>query len=322
VDAVTLTHTVQAIVELCEAGHQVYLLPGNHDANSVTGGRFIVEAFGAMNKDNIHVIGEHPGQSVETDVSDKVLAFWPIAFKTISETRTELEDIRQILDKQKYNVLLMHNSVSGAVHLGWECDDGLDPDEVCAGFDLVYSGHFHRHQHFGSNGMYVGSPMQHNYGDVGSNGGCWLVEFTKQPRKKTKVKQTFVELNSPCFHIFSDLKEFKKAELKSGDYARLEVSMAHAEWVESKTGYYAVCDNWKKKGVNAEVRYIPTYHHESRLEGSTDGDMDGLSLEKAIATYVHTSDVVTEGLSKSDLIVIGRRILNEIKMEQGYDATS
>lgn len=316
VDAITLTHTVEALVELSTI-RPVYILPGNHDANSITGGRFVVEALGAMRKKRIHVIGEKPAQSLHVKSDGKDVSFWPVSFKTVGETKAELAEIRKTIDKKHFNVLLMHNSVQGAEHLGWVCDDGLDGEVVCEGFDRVYSGHFHNHQSFGTCGMYLGAPMQHNYGDVGRETICHVVAFEKKGRVINLVEDQF-ELNAPKFHTFNHPDHFVGSAdgIPKGDYARLEVVATHSEWSAVKGAMDSAVRQLEKKGIHSEVKHRPQYHHDNRM--GTEVLSEGMSLKDAVSAYVRASGVVTDSLDPDRLVELGRNILADVESEQGY----
>lgn len=300
VDAVTLTHTVEAIMSI---ETDVMILPGNHDANSIRGGRFVVEAFSRMGKSNVQVIGDKKCESIFVDIGGNNLSFWPIAFKPITETKEEIELIKGAMSNKSSNVLLMHNSIVGATNLGWKCDSGLEAKEL-DDFDLILSGHFHEYQEF-DGGMYVGSPMHHDFEDVGRENFVWLFEFFEDGSFKKKA----IPIESPKFHKF----QYGEEELKgfsSGDYVRLEVSATHAKWVAMKAEVERVCGDLKSKGVNATYINKFTYQHKTRLG---DEKFDDFTLESALVHYVKSDEVEVDGLNKKKLLEIGKDILAEAK---------
>lgn len=294
-DPVTLTETAKALSQFTE----VYLLPGNHDAASLKGGRFTVEAFGALNK-SFRVIGMGEPEPMKVR---PWLHFWPLAFMPMSETKEALAKIRVKLDPEATNVLLFHNSVEGARHLGWVCDDGIDGDELCEGFDWVISGHFHDHQEFGDGvGMYLGAPMHHHFGDVGRKAGYWLIEFNDEGERS----DTFIDPGLPHFHIVSDL-ETKAMAAKRGDYVRIEVHATHADWVAIKPKAEETCARLRADGVRADYKHKPIYHHKTRLKKAK--GKAKLSLDDALDQYVEAADVVVGGLDPKQLKRVGREIL-------------
>jgi len=204
VDPVTLTHTVEAIMK---TKRSLWLLPGNHDANSINGGRFAVEAFREMKNDLVEVVGETPGQSLEFEMAgERNLVFWPIAFAPVGRTEVELDGVRKKMKKSDFYVFLIHNSIMGAHHLGWKCDDGLDPRKTCEGFDMLLAGHFHENQELdvekpGARYQYLGAPMHHDFSDVDRESLIWLYEFEDNQSGGVDTKVTKIPIKGPKFHL-------------------------------------------------------------------------------------------------------------------------
>jgi len=325
VDAVTLTYTTAAVMN---SPVPVYILPGNHDANSIRGGRFTVEAFSHMGKPKCHepveVIGEAVDGKEDIDVlqiavgkgqSRRQLEFWPIGFRPVAETKAVLQRFRKKLDKNNYNVLLLHNSILGAEHLGWECDDGLEPDEVCQGFDQVLAGHFHLKQNFGDIGMYLGAPMHHHFGDAGRPAGFWVIEW---PGGDKEPVMQFIDGGAPEFHVFESLKKpSKQCGVKSGDYVRYEIEVTHPEWIKRKPVAQAICDALKAEGIHASFKQKPIAQHEARLGEKDIKKAAAMSMEKAIGKYVKATGVVTSSLDLKRLREMGREILESARGTHG-----
>jgi len=305
VDAVTLTAATGA---LSRAPVPVYILPGNHDASSVKGGRFTVEAFGEMNNPNLHVIR---GQFELANID-----FYAFPFQPVKETQIDMALIQEkLVDDGRPKVMLFHNSVLGCDHLDWTCDDGLDPDEICDGYDLVVGGHFHQYQEFGSCGMYVGAPMAHNFGDKGKDSGYWLIDINRKSKKYTKK---FIPGGAPDFHVIeSPGAEGNPADMgkvwNKGDYVRMETTCTNAEWVQIEPNAMKIRDHHIKNGVNVTLKHKPVYKHEKRLVKASAGAK--LSLTTAIGEYV--KDTSTEGLDAKKLKSIGKEILATVRSEIG-----
>lgn len=321
VDAVTLQAVVSSIMA---SPVPIFLLPGNHDANSVRGGRFTVEAFSHMGipacGTKVTVIGNNEGEPVPlqviTDSGKKKgrLRLWSIAFKPLDDTLRDLNRIQELLDKEDFNVLLLHASVTGSENLGWKCDDGLDPDETCEGFDQVLAGHFHTSQRFGNCGLYLGAPMHHNFGDAGREAGFWYFEW-----KGTSCLMEFIPGGSPSFHTFEEIERPNKEDgIKSGDYVRYEIEATHSEWIKIKAAVKEQCEVLTALGIHTNYKHKPISQHESRLSG--DGDFEKsakMDMETAIEKYTAAVGVVTEGLNSKRLKKMGREILTEARIEDG-----
>lgn len=308
VDAVTLTYTVD---EISKTPCDVFILPGNHDANN-TNGRFIVEAFGRMQNEHIKVIGDKDYSTIQVGLDDEILEFWPMSFKSVEKTFNELKEINSKIDRKKHNFLLLHNSIIGANHLGWKSKEGLSPRFVCQDFERVYAGHFHKTQTFGpkENGIYIGSPMHHDFGDVGHIAGFLVVDFCKT-EKGFEIKEEFKKTDLPNFYVAKSLEEKTKA--KKGDYLRFELKATKAQWARLMASKARkVCSLLEEnEGIHASFVHVVESHHKSRIgEGKIEGS---IKLEEAIEDYVNSVDVVTKGLNLKKLKKIGCDYLELIK---------
>jgi len=304
VDAVTLTATVEAITSL--PGPK-YILPGNHDAVSTSGGRFTVEAFGKMGRRDVQYIGARSAAAY-IDIDDW-LRFHPVEY---SHTERALGAIRSAnVAERPVNVLLLHHSILGCTHLGWTCDDGLDANEVCDGFDHVLSGHFHTPQMFGPDdkGRYLGAPMHHRMDDEGRAAGYWLVDFTSDGQRD----ETFVDGGAPLMWSAAWRGSAAKTrhEARPGDYLRVTVEATQPEWVAVRPAVYEYIERLKGEGIRASAKHRPIYHHSERLVASS--VETSMTPEAMADAYVASADVDTNGLDVDLLKSIGRQALEEAR---------
>ncbi len=304
VDPVTLTVTVRCIVALPVP---VYILPGNHDANSVRGGRFVVEAFGAMDKPTLFAM--ETGVPIEPT---EWLSLWPLAYGTPEASLAALGGIRERLDSARQNVLLCHHSITGCHHFGWTCPDGLDAAEVCEGFQTVLSGHFHEHQRFGPEleGMYLGAPMHHKYDDAGRGASYWVVKFIEG--REPAMRE--VNPGLPRFHMLKSPEASPPEDAQPGDFVRWRIKMAPDAWALARAGVVERVEAARRAGLRADFRYKPIPVAEARLSG---GEADGedatkpVTLEEQIARYVrHTAP---EALDHGSLTSLGQELLAEAR---------
>lgn len=315
IDAVTLAETARVTsgfpVPMC-------VMPGNHDAHTIRGGRFNLEAFGHLAGDRIVYVG---GRPTAFYCPRPWLVFWPLEFMPVEDTRSALHDIReqikdglpQVESRERMDVLLMHNSIEGCQHAGWVCDDGLTADEVCEGFDYVIAGHFHDTQTFGpdDNGMYLGAPMHHRFSDVGRDAGFWALTFIEGEG----MRKRFFNGKSPRFHE-ADWKGAvgdSDEDVKPNDYLKVKVTATHANWVTERPAVIEAVEELKRRGVRASFKHIPIYHHTARIKGH-DG-MDAISMDKAVPGYLKAPDVDITGLDRAKLKAIGRAALAAARSE-------
>ncbi len=306
VDAITLTETTRALNAISQK-RRVYILPGNHDAINTSGGRFTVEAFGAMGNDNIVYL--KTGERVS--IGGEWLGFWPMEYCS-QERATELiaemqEKVRALPNRKKRTeVLIMHQSVMGCEFAGdWKCDDGLDPDFVCRDFNFVISGHFHKHQTFGplDQGMYLGSPLHLYFDDAGRKAGFWVVTYTSDGQCERK----FIPGGCPRFHEYDWPSDGPKS-VKVGDYLRYNVEATASDWETMKPEVKAEVERMREGGIHANFKYKPLYHHLRRVSGV--GVADPTMKPEAMAeAYVNAPTVDKGSLDKARLSRIARQAL-------------
>lgn len=305
-DAVTAAETSKC---LSEAKAFVRIVPGNHDANNLQGGRFVTEMY-KYGSDNVTCMDHNVAPFSPTSW----LNFWHLEYASLEKSRAILESYRDRISqkhKGQINVLLFHNSVIGCQHYGWSCDIGLTVEELSESFNHVIGGHFHKHQTFlndnGRKGFYLGSPMHHRFDDVGRESCVWFLKFYEDGRLKRKK----IRIGMPEFHLIDWKRYSGDLEFEVDDYVRFVVKATHAEWSKIKSGVIEHVKELKLKGIRAEYKHDPVYHHESRLN-QTAGEAAS-SPEQAIMDYVDSKGVNTEGLDESELKSIGLKALEQVR---------
>lgn len=287
---------------------QLYILPGNHEAN---GELFISGAFEHLGSNKITYLG---GLEPEGYCSMPWLRFWPMDYSTPERLnhRIAKAKLKMVSDGRKpAEVALLHHSIVGCSHFGWTCDDGVLADDVCEPFDHVFTGHFHERQTFGpgDKGLYLGAPMHHRYDDVGRDAGWWIMEWTHRSGK-VELSTEFIPSSAPRFHAvkWSGKSSLKGLKAKPGDYVRLVVEATHAEWTKLKPGVSTVVGHLRDRGVRASWKHKPLYHHGRRLKGRAT-KVGSLDFVDAIDAYLSAPDVDTSGLDIKKLRRLGRELL-------------
>jgi DNA repair exonuclease SbcCD nuclease subunit len=298
-DPVTLTETVLALERLAGIV-PTWVLPGNHDAATTRGGRYNVEALAAIEGVTVLRDGDVIGV-------DPWLRLYACPYASIQQNMESVKKMRAELDKRTHNVLLFHNSVVGCKHLAWLCDDGVEADELCEGWDEVISGHFHTKQRFGRCGRYLGAPMQHHFGDVDERRGFFAVSF----QRGADTKYTFIPTRLPQFHKISGYRVEDVPPVDEGDYVRLVIECTTADWKMIEPEALHTVEALKAMGVRAHYRHKPVYHHHER--DLTSDDMDSLSMEEMTSKYVKSADVVLGELDPGILLELGRQFLAEAR---------
>jgi DNA repair exonuclease SbcCD nuclease subunit len=165
INILTLQYSLQALEHLNENFDNTYFIPGNHDLY-YRDKRDVQSVEWAKHLTNIHICNDW------TTIGDVTIAPWLVG-----------EDFKR-LKKLKGKYLFGHFELPGYLMNAMVAmpDHGeVDPKNDLAGFEHVYSGHFHKRQTKG-NITYLGNCFPHNYADAGDDDrGLMILEWDKEP---------------------------------------------------------------------------------------------------------------------------------------------
>jgi DNA repair exonuclease SbcCD ATPase subunit len=291
-DPITLVETVKVMQER----GTWKVLPGNHDANSLTGGRFNVEIF-ALLGDRFELLGG------DYDLSDS-WQMHAVPFASIEENARQIAEIQAMLDPSRSHLLFMHNAVIGCkVDGNFRCDShGLRAANICKGFRKVIAGHFHSHQRFGKVGMYLGAPMQHRYSDEGEERGVW--EFVLAD--DGTLTERFIPLALPKFWTIAP-GQAPPDKVRAGDYVRIEAHATNAEWAATSGDVKDTVASLEAAGLMASAKHVPAYQHDRRLEDA-DATFLTMTLSRLAELYVDMPDVELGSLDRETVLRVGREL--------------
>lgn len=171
------------------------LLAGNHDQGNRAGDITSLDVFR-------HVKTEHNTLQVITEPCEGGLASGAsCVFVPYTE---DVEKVTKVIKKAKNpDILIAHAGLNGC-DLGadfvykneadWDLDK-LQADKFACGF----FGHFHKHQTIRDNFMYVGAPMHHNFGDIGQDRGCVVLN--------DDGTTSFIKLKYPEFRVVNSIED-------------------------------------------------------------------------------------------------------------------
>ena len=156
-DGATLVAASRALANLCEVC-DVYLLPGNHDAQDRDGRLYSLQMYSELDVPNLHVLGHETVQLTEG------LLLHAVPWLPEERARKRIRARASNLSKGDRHVLVFHQGVLGALwDSGLPSDEGVDADLV-EGFDLAFTGHYHMPQKVDD--LYVlGAPLDIRFGD-------------------------------------------------------------------------------------------------------------------------------------------------------------
>lgn len=295
-DAITLQYALAAIMQLAEAT-TVYILPGNHDAKNSKAQHYAVDFFSRLQDKlvDIHILG---GNFTDMIVMQDV-TFHAIPWMPIDRTNEALGNIS--FNPSGVNVVLLHQSVIGCrLNGSWVADEGIDASKF--GDHIYLAGHFHSPQEF-NHGMYIGAPMQKDFGDAGEERRVVIAIF-----ENGNVEFEDRSIEAPKFYSYkfsNDSYDLVNPELKDGDYLRVQVESTHAVYKTRLEEAKEACSTYQKIGVNIFYQHIPISDHSVRLK--TNGPTNYI---EAMKEYIKISN--TE-LDKKQLANVGKKLLGSVQ---------
>lgn len=236
---------------------KLILMPGNHDMVDVKalGGSEGLHSLFAMN--NMTIVAETIAIVPLDSFNAYMVPFDSATDKILARCKQTLHD------KSKANILFLHQSIEGAESgpTNWKMPHELKPSDLDLGYDLVISGHYHKHQKLGKNIIYVGSLLQHDFGERDYTPGFMhVLPDGTWKHIENKISPRFVKL------ITNDVN--KVNALNSNNYNSVE-------WTGDDPSSMAVVDN---------TLLTHTPEIETRVIRSTIKTTD--SLREMIAKYV------------------------------------
>jgi len=244
VDAITLDLALESLVRLSDST-PVYLLSGNHEAVSVSVGRFLPQV--ARHITNLRVMEKPFVLKEDTDVE-----FFPVNWCTSDLAKERILGFRR---RRKKSILLLHHAINGGFSGGWKCDGELSLEDIGTDWEVVFSGHFHEPQSLG-NGLihYVGAPMCHSFSDLDRDRG--VIIFDTERSEITRVGT-----EHPRFYVFdySDMKSkgLDLSILKPGDLVRIDITATNSEYIKEKVLLDEILNKISITGATAKIAYNP-----------------------------------------------------------------
>lgn len=224
-----------------ENGHQIVCIPGNHDKTSYSSQKSFLTAF--KHHPSFTLVEELDGMQIE----GVYCFFLPFFTDDIL-----LDELTEIGDKRKKNILFGHFAVTGSKNMdGTEVKSELKPS-MFEMFKKVYLGHYHNYQRVGSNIYHLGSVQQNNFGEDEKK-GFWLLDSDLEvdlipSTKGTVFKKLEIDLEeTPHKQAVALINKFKK----ENPTARVRVEV----WGEQSSLDAFDKDAFTKEGVDIKKKF-------------------------------------------------------------------
>lgn len=197
IDVQTFQYGVQLLKKISDK-FPVIMITGNHDCYlKETSEIHSLQSFKKW--DNITVLDKY----TTVKISDKNVAFVPWGC--------------DIQDKNLDYIFGHFEIISFQWNKHSTCNGGLDPIQLVNKSKRIFSGHFHMNHEKSFKDKtitYIGSPLQHNFGDVGNSNGFYVLDFEKD------TYEFISNVDFPEFKILkisklkTDIKTIKKDFVK------------------------------------------------------------------------------------------------------------
>lgn len=210
----TLNAAMKSLRRLSLLGIEIIVLVGNHDR--ATKSPYSEHSFGIVPLFN--------SELANVTILDKLQAKRAVAPSgTVVEFHAipaghKLTDADLPVNSADFRIALFHDIVRGSKYTnGMVAPEGVNPSLLDRGiYNLVLGGDNHQPQDLdftNTRGLYIGAPLQHNWGDYGSERGCVYVTLTETDTQVDRIKlayPTFVK-ESVVINSDDDIQDFLKS---------------------------------------------------------------------------------------------------------------
>jgi len=279
INILTLQYSLQALEHLNANFDQTYFIPGNHDLY-YRDKRDVQSVEWAKHLTNIHICNDW------TTIGDVTIAPWLVG-----------DDFKR-LKKLKGKYMFGHFELPGYLMNAMVAmpDHGeVDPKHDLAGFEHVFSGHFHKRQTRG-NVTYLGNCFPHNYADAGDDDrGLMILEWDKDP-------VYYAWPDQPMYRVFnlSDVLKHTEAMLKPNMHVRvnLDIDISYEEATFIKETFIDTYNLREITLIPAKVTDLTDYEIQGNIEFE--------SVDQIV--YGQLSSIESEQFNKNLLLDIYRSL--------------
>jgi len=210
INIVTLNYSLRALEHLNENFDQTYFIPGNHDLY-YRDKRDVQSVEWAKHLSRIHICNDW------TTIGDVTIAPWLVG--------DDYKKLKKLSGKYMFGHFELPGYLMNAM-VAMPDHGEVNPKNDLAGFEHVYSGHFHKRQTRG-NVTYLGNCFPHNYADAGDDDrGLMILEWGQEPVYHSWPDQ-------PRYRVFqlSDVLKHTEAMLQPNMHVRvnLDIDISYEE---------------------------------------------------------------------------------------------
>lgn len=175
-----INRAYDAIIETADFGIPFLIIPGNHDKSGLPNSLFLEHP-------NLHFINE--SRTVNINLNGKLFQIDALPYKK-EIGKILKEETASFYDNKSdaYKILLLHQSIEGAqvgpVNFSFRKNiNTIAVEQINSKYNLVLSGHIHRHQNIGSEKVpiiYSGSTERTSFAELEEEKGFVILEFKRK----------------------------------------------------------------------------------------------------------------------------------------------
>jgi DNA repair exonuclease SbcCD nuclease subunit len=274
-DVDVIHHTYDAFADFAQDVDFTFLV-GNHDQSANDGSVHSVSIFKELGR-----VVEHPTWFCVGD--QKVFAMPYMRDTEQWKSHVKWQDEQDV----NYDIFLFHQGLNegqiGAFNISLKGNIGLGdlPDTK-----FRFGGHYHKHQKLDDRTWYVGSPIQHNFGERDETKGFVVLDTDDGT-------VTQVPLDSPRFFQFNSVEDFKRSGVNE-QYHYVKIVIDGSQNLVDIPGVKVIYTN-KNEATDVEA---PQPQH-----------LDDTALMREYISRVNSE------LDVDKLLAIGQDVLEEVKYE-------
>ena len=199
----------EGISRIHKAGIPLIVLSGTHDTPKI---KRDINLFKLFKYDNVYMMSE-PDQ-ITLNIKGKTINIYGVPYSyDFEEMKTWFNDtMAEELDKDAYNILVLHCDIGGVDKLKFSDKLLVLPDNIGDRYDYVAMGHFHSYYHWGnkSNVVFAGATERKNYDEIGED--RYIHKVTMSKGKEVALESIQLDIR-PMAKIFVDLSEVADIEM-------------------------------------------------------------------------------------------------------------
>lgn len=295
--------TASQIINLIEHGRKpFYILKGNHDEDNKFS---VLEHYRHFNLKYCKFITNNLVKNFEN-----ILMFfipWGSLLEVKGRLRSVVNEINSVTSRNLFRILVGHFPVKGTEYSKTICKEGILKSDIeylteNKIVDVVLLGHHHKFQYICPKAMYIGSPFQKDFGEMGESHGYHIIEV------ENDFYTTFYPSKAPKF-IEMTSSQASKMVLNDD----VKGAVVRIMFGGNITQYPDEMKSVRQNVLNAGARHVVSKIIKPKKTAAIGPIASNLSPELMVEKYVMDTVPPPKKLDKNMVVEFGMRILEEVR---------